>query len=500
MRNMKMLGIAVVVAFVCAQMVCAAGPLLIKVSCQGCSNEVDIPDGYKFYADAGKSITLTVSSSGGSGDKSYRWIESGAVVCNRASFQSIVAEDDVEYVLVVTDDGGSRSKIIKISPIQESKCLPSFRRGINLRDQTRDRVEYSVGDSFTVEARLDTRDCPDSNYQFCWVADDENIIFAKPNSTKTEVRIGQGTRNGKVEIEARITNPSVKFVRSRDIEIKIVGNTPPSEVRIAVHDEPVSYTDFEICCVSFKTGERGNEHKDFIRKCSATLKDETGNIIDRASRMVAKDREIPCLRLRPEGVGIYFVEYTVEDSHGLTSTVNEPIEVNKGNTGKDVPVIDTPDTINCVVGEVCKIKTVSRGNRDNATATGFEYWLMHEGKKTERLSSSISGGFCSGPECSQVFEYPGTYTIMIEGRYFEGNNRRESKIGSGIVTVIVSSNVSATPMSTPVLTPAMTLTSVVRPTVVFVENATKKIARPEKSGWESFFSWMAREFKNALSL
>ena len=494
MRLIRKAILVVIVALVCAQAVYAvANPLSVQVSCTGCSDKDFMPGGYEFRADENEKITFAVSSSGGIGSKSYSWVRNGNIVCDRASFQLIVTEN-VEYILTVTDDGGSVSEIVKIIPIfpQELKCLPGFRREITVHDRVRDRTEYSVGDVFTVKVRLDTNDCLNSNYQFYWTADDENIIFANPNSTETEVRIGQGISNGRVEIKAVIINSFTQAVRSRDTEIKIVSNTPPSEVRIR-YDESVSYTDFKVYCVDFKTGEHRNEHDDFVCECSVILRNEIGRIIDSASKTVTRDREIPYLKVKPEGMGVYFIEYVVKDSHGLTSTVNETIEVIKGSTGKDIPIVRAPNTIYCVVNEVCEIDASETRNKDEYVSNFGFYLVDDKGKVKERLANS-EGDYCSGPICRYNFTYPGTYRIKITANYFDEDND-EDDIGFKIVMVIVSSG-DVSVMSTPVLvlTPAATSAPTSAPTIQIEAGA-----REEQEGIKEYLESLFKAIKNVLN-
>lgn len=474
---MKMM-IAVIVALVCIQTVCAVDPLSVQVNCRECSEQ----DGYKFYADAGKSVTLTASSNGGIGSKSYSWTKEGSVVCEYASFALTVAEDNVEYILTVTDNRGSVKKTIEIVPIfsQESKCLPGFIGEIIVTDRVSGREEYSVGDILTARIRIDTRDCPNSDYQFYWMADDENIIFTEPDSTKTEVRIGQGTKNGNVEIEAIITNGKIE--RSCDVEIEIVSNTPP-EFGIE-HSEPVcSYTRFDAYCVDFKPGKRG-ESGDFLHSCSAVLKNEGGEIVSSVSRTASRGK-VSSLRLKPEEIGIYFIEMTVEDSHGAATTMNKTIQVTKGNTGKDIPVVRAPDTIYCIVNEVCRIDASETTRRDKYVSN-FRFYNV----ATKEQLVNPAGHYYSGSVCNHIFTYPGTYRIRIEANYFDEDN-----IGSKIVTVIVSSGNVFAPTPTPTATPTSIAVSrpVVRETIMPEEPEIKE------EGFKKFFQDIIDIIKNALN-
>ncbi len=483
---MKMirLVLAALVALVCAQIVCAANPLLVQVNCQGCSSEVGIPEGYKFYADVGKSITLTISSSGGIGSKSYNWMENGIIVCNRASFQLTVAEDNVEYALTVADDRGSVSKMVRIIPTfpQKSKCLPDFRGDIILRDEIRERTEYAAGDAFTLEVKLDRESCSDCpNYKFYWETDNPDIILVSPNSTKTEVKIKQGAKKSDAIVRAVITNGVA--IRDREIDIEIVKNTPP-QFKIE-HSKPVySYTGFEVWCVDFKPGEQ-SEKNDFLYKCSAVLKNEKGKVVSSASRTASRGK-ISSLKLKPEGIKVCFIELTAYDSHLASTTVNKTIQVVKGDTGKDIPIVRAPDIIYCIVGKMCRIDASETLNRDkNVSSFGF-----YDVRTSERLAN-LEGDYCSGPVCRHNFTYPGTYRIKITANYFDEDN-----IGSKIVTVIVSpGNVSITPTPTPATIPTS------KPTKACVKISAPEEPETKKRSLEKFFSGIIAiidTIKNAL--
>ena len=488
----------VMLVCVCAQIICAADPLLVQVSCQGCSNRIDIPDGYKFYADAGKSVTLTASSTGGVGSKSHSWTRDGNVVCDRASFQLTVGEDSIEYILIVADRGGSVSKTIRVVPnlIQESKCLPDFRGGITIRDRVSGRTEYSAGDSFTVRVCLETRYCPDSNYEFYWTADDENIIFANPNSTETEVRIGQGICSGKVKIEAIITNGEViKRPKDGGIEIEIVGNTPP-QFDIECDGTIYSCERFEVWPSNFEPGERG-ESGDFLHSCSAVLRNENGSIVSSAApRTVRRDGKIPHLRLKPDGFkGVYSIEMTVEDSHLASTTMVEYIgNILRGKNDRNAPIVYTPDIIYCIVGEVCEIDASETEDKDKYVSNFGFYNVVTK----ERLSN-LKGDYCSGSVCNHIFTYPGTYRVKIEANYFNGDDRRESEVGSKIVTVIVGlGNVSVAPAPILISTP-VPVVPVSKPTARVEVNAVKE-PETEKGGFKKILSDIMDKIKNALNL
>ena len=480
---------AALVALVCAQGAYAVDPLLVQVSCAECSIKIPVPEGYEFRADAGEEINLAASSTGGVGNKRYEWMKEERIIYKGNSFELTVAEDVIEYILVVTDDRGSVRKVVRIIPIssQTPTCLPDFRSDIILRDEIRGRTEYAAGDVFTLEVKLDRQSCSDCpNYEFRWETDNQDVILVNPNLTKTEVKIKQGAGRSDAIIRAVITNGVA--VRDREIDIRIVKNTPP-QFGIEYSKPVCSYTRFDVWRVDFKAGER-SEKNDFLYKCSVVLKNEKGEIVSSASKTASRGK-VSSLRLKPAGIGIYFIEFTAYDSHLAPTTVNETIQVVKGNTGKDIPVIYAPDIVNCIVDEICVIDASETLERDK-DVSNFGFYNVATG---EQLANP-EGHYCSGPKCKHNFTYPGTYRIKITANYFD-----EENIGSKIVTVVVSSgNVSAMP--TPVLMPTIAPTSVVvsKPAVPAKTSATKE-PETEKRGLEKIVSGIIdiiEWFKNAL--
>lgn len=418
--------------------VAQADILSTQIRCSGCFNWDHAPGGYIFWVDTGEKITLTAFSVGGTGNKKYEWTdEYGEIVSDFATLDLTFTEN-IKYTLVVTDDIGYITKTVEIvQSSSESRCLPSF-RSVAIQDEYR-RSEYAVGDVFEVIARLKDV-CP--SYNFYWEADDKNIAFTNPSSIKTDVTIGQGVRNGDVTITAVITNGEVK--RKQSVTVKIVSNSPP---QISVrYDQPSSYTKFNVYFDGSTTGKSGDENNDFIRLVSIDFFDENENLIDSVAKRGYEGREIPYLSFKPEGwLTWYSFNATITDSHGLTSSVNETFEVEKGNTGKDIPVVFvSDDVIYCKTGEVCKINAGETIRRDTDVSM-FSYYYSNG----EQIVNS-NGDYCSGPVCEFIPTYPGAHKIKITAKYFGNDN-----IGSKIIIVIVGKNetVPVTTNITPTPTP-----------------------------------------------
>lgn len=493
--KIKVVLAGIVLMAVCAQIVCATDVLSVEVNCQGHSREGIIPNGYKFYADEGESITLTAIIDGGAGNEEYLWTKSGTAVCKRGSFQLIVAEN-VKYILTVTDSGGSVNKTIEIVSIssQKPKCLPDFIGGITIRDE-RGRTEYSAGDIFTVEVRIDTRYCPDSDYELCWTADDENIIFVSPSSAKTEVIIGQGISVGGVEIEVTMTNGKVvRRPEDGGIEIEIVKNIPP---QFGVeHSEPPIYSGeyFEVWASDFEPSDGDYSY-------SATLTNERDEIVS-ADRAIGRNGEIPHLRLRPNWFqGVYRIDMTVENSHGLSTTATGYVgNIFRGKNDRNAPIARAPDIIYCVVGEVCVIDASETADRDKYVSN-FGFYVVGGGKVKEQLANP-EGHFCSGPICKHSFTYPGIREVEIEAKYFDGDDRRESEVGTKVVRVVVK---SVEPVI--ITTPTIVITPMPAPTAIpklveqiYIETNIIEEPEIEKRGIRKFLSDIINAIKNALNL
>jgi len=436
--------------------------LSVEIKCQGCDIKI-VSGWYELRPNAGEKIILTAHSSGGVGSKNYLWTKDSQQVCISSSYSITVSEETEEYLLTVSDDVGSIKKWIRIVPkLPPRKCLPEFKSDIDLDDKT-GREEWSAGDVFILKAKLDMSDCSDPNYKLHWESDNPGIIFVKLSPIKTEVRIIEGAKTGDTIIKAVLSNNFQE--RKKKIIIKIVDNTPPEIVSIR-YDKPLSYTRFNVY-VDATSGKSGNENNDFVQ-CSIVFRNETGRIIDSDSRTIKSGDFNFVFRLMPEGREIYSIEAVLKDSHGMISSVDsEMFKVEKGDTGKDMPVIFVPDVIYCMQGEECKIDASETSIRDKDIST-FGYYL--DGK--EILNED--GNICSGRVGSFIFNYPDIFEIEVRGKYFGNDN-----IGSKTTTVVVSKNETAsTPAPTP--TPTPTPTQLAQPTCCLPQNF--HTPAPETSG------------------
>ena len=207
-------------------------------------------------------------------------------------------------------------------------------------------------------------------------------------------------------------------------------------------------------------------------------------------KTVARNGKVPHLRLEPDGFkGIYSIEMTVEDSHRASTTMIEYIgNISRGERDRNAPVVYAPDTIHCVVNEICVIDASETGDKDRYVSN-FGFFNVVTG---ERLVNP-SGDYCSGSICNHIFTYPGTYKIRVEANYFDDDpdDHRESEVGSKVVTVIVSrDNIGVSVAPAVILTPTAIATIAFTPKPV-TRVRTNTVEEPkEKKGWEKILSYI----------
>jgi len=384
-------------------------PLTVDVRCSGGECVINkIPNGFAFYADPDSDLTLTPFAEGGIGNKRYRWEKDNRVVLDSIFLQIVVTKEE-EYLLTVTDDGGSIERIIKIFPRSKRDCTITL-SPIKLNDKisVREEIrEYAIGDTFSlIIPYTTTGEC---DIKIKWDTKDSGIIIKSPNSKTTEIEIGSSAKNEKKIIKATISDGSKS--KEKEINITVVRNSPPSFK--LDFDYPESNSVFEIEIKDLKTGISSNENNDFIQNYYAELKNNNNVLISRVSwTRRSYEEKIPIIRMKTKGMGSHNLTVTITDSHGAGSTITENIEVVEGNNKKTPLVMILDDPIYCQAGEECKISALKTFLRYEKNAN-FAFYDITQGKEKE-LSNS-RGGYCKGsPVCNHNFEYPGTYKIRVK--------------------------------------------------------------------------------------
>ncbi|MDF1497911.1 MAG: hypothetical protein P1P85_00945 [Patescibacteria group bacterium] len=426
----------------------AVVPLTVDVRCNGGECVINkIPNGFVFYADPDSDLTLTPFVEGGIGNKRYRWEKDNRVVLDSRFLQTVVTKEE-EYLLTVTDDGGSIERIIKIFPRSKRDCTITL-SPIKLNDKVSVREEireYAIGDTFSlIIPYTTTGEC---DIKIKWDTKDSGIIIKSPNSKTTEIEIGSSAKTEKKIIKATISDGSKS--KEKEINITVVRNSPPSFK--LDFDYPESNSDFEVYLEELKTGSNSNENNDFIQSYYAELKNNNNVLISRVSwTRRSYEEKIPIIRMKTKGMGSHNLTVTITDSHGAGSTLTKDVEVFEGSNKKTPLVMNSlPNRIDCKTGEECKINAWKVFDRYNRQASLRFYDKTN--KKTPL--TNLKGGYCESPTCIHIFEYQGTYIVGVEAGYLNRKGFKE-------ITVVVTDNETKSDIAPKqILTPTSTRTPI----------------------------------------
>lgn len=442
----KIIALTVVVSmFVFAALAAGAGnlPLSVTVKCGGnCKND-DLTEGH-FWADKGEKITLTVHTDGGNGKKNYLWTESGKQVSASGFYTMTVSDKESAIFLVVSDDGGSIKKTIKVFPKSEPVCsLPDFSSEIIIEDKIAGKTEWSVGSKFALRVKLNSEVCSGKIF---WESDSDSVVLSnssvKGKIARIDVSIVKQNAKGWAGIRAVITDGNV--VRDRKFNIRIVDNTPPT-LKMD-YENPFSNSILEVDLSGSTTGSNGNENNDFFSNVSAELM-KNGVVIDFV-KITPNNKVIPLMGLHTSEIGDdYQLRVKITDSQGITvSETTGKFTVFEGNSKKDPLIMKVVAPNICYVNQKCKIDASNVSRRYDGNVYFRFYDITHRDK--EELSNAI-GGYCQSEICWHIFPYSGNYTIRVEAKSKNG------RTGVQELTIAVIDN-STVVKPTPTITPKQT--------------------------------------------
>ncbi len=386
-------------------------------SCTGCTRVVN--DNIDFYADIGNEIIISVSASGGYGNKNYEVKnELGDVVCTKSSCRIKVEEGIESFKITVSDDSGFVEKSIKIHSISKNICLPRI-VSISVEKEEKKAV---VGETIQLSARLSG--CDKEDYEIYWVSSSEEIQINNPSSLKTTITIMKKDRSSQ--------NPSIFLLvtsgdqkrKSDEIDFQIFEKRPLKDIEIVLSDPIYSYTDFTVYCNS-------DEDVNFIRKCSATLFDYEGNIVDRDSSSTREKKNLQ-LTLTPGSANVHKLKVDVIDNaNEVYHPFNDNISVKMGKTYKDIPSTkDIPKEIHCFRGEDCVINI--QNNISFAQGDILVSYFVNE----EELRNK-DGRICVSVQCTLNLTSVGDFDISFFEKYADPKFEESS---SAIIKVIVEEN------------------------------------------------------------
>lgn len=449
----KIIALTIVASmFVFAALAAGAGnlPLSVTVKCNGNCKQDDLTEGY-FWANKGEKITLTAYTEGGLGKKNYLWTESGKQVSASGFYTMTVSDKETTIFLVVSDDGGSIKKTIKVFPKSEWVCpLPDFSSEVIIEDKITGRTEWSVGSKFALKVKLNSEICSGKVF---WESDSDSVVLSnssvKGRVARIDVVVAKQNIRGWAEVKAVITDGNV--VRDRKFNIRIVGNTPP-KLKMD-YENPFSNSVLSVDLSKSTTGENGNENNDFFSSVSAELI-KNGSVMD-SVKITPNNKVIPLLGLHTGEMGNdYQLRVKITDSQGITvSETTGKFTVFEGNSKKDLLIMKVVAPNICYVNQKCKIDASNVSRRYDGNVYFRFYDITHRDK--EELSNAI-GGYCQSEICWHIFPYSGNYTIRVEAKSKNGRTGvQELTITVIDNSTVVKPTISATPKQTPKTAPTI---------------------------------------------
>ncbi len=325
--------------------------------------------------------------------------------------------------------------LIGFSPVRAASdnCLPEFESGIifDPDNPAKQPTVFTPGESIKVKIDIGrTSGC--TGYEYGFKSDNPYIYFdnteKKYGSIEAIMSIDPNIGMGK--------NPKITAILSHGIisienetEIQIVSNTPP-KAEATYPDNWPSFTSFTVDCSGSMSGNGFNESDDRVWRCKAVVMDENGEkVISDDEKKAAPGQKMPLLNLKTGAKEVNQIIVEVEDTLGVTSEIDGLIDIDKGDTGRDVPIVRIDDLINCYAGEECFLDASETRNRDE-NVSKLEFWIMEGNREVKQMGNS--GGICAALICKYIFQNSGTFQVKVKAYYF-----MQKKFGHKIVSVNV---------------------------------------------------------------
>lgn len=393
---------------------------LPTVICHGCQRASDQTTKSKtFWVNENNDFNLEWSGPSGN----YRWEINGKET-GKGKLLYLTARKDAEYVFASIDRNGQKQELFRatVRIILPEVCRPSFDSEIIINDKeysSSDTKKVAVGEWFNLEVEIDENDC--HNYKIEWTSDPDGVIeFNNHYSRKTTAIVRKGlTWNPKIEVTLSASDGSLSIIK--DTHLSISGNTPPA---IKIRYDAYSHKSFDVYFDKTTTGTYGNEDNDYLARIEAKLYDSRGNFIDSDFDEFDEGDNLEPLTLTPQAAGEYTLFTRVVDSHGASAEFEQAILVQKGDTGKDEPVIYAPDSVGCITGQICRIDASETIVRDNSVKLEF----YEDGIP---LSNDKYGGSCNSAICPHIFS-EGNHKVRLDAYYLDEDGDRYNEVSKTI--------------------------------------------------------------------
>lgn len=387
---------------------------LPTVSCIGGDNErtseitTDGTDAWQtFYAKENDRITLK-------GNSGFWENQNGQKISDGSSLTFAVKESD-SYVLKTANG----DFIATVNIVSLSSCVPEWRSEVEINgdEDGEDDIIVAAGEEFDISAKVGGG-C--KKYRVEWSANPSSAVaFDNPRSLSTKGYVANDYSGKNPVVTVAIISENGERRREKTVNLMVRKNSPPA-IKVRVSSSIASYTSFEVSFEGSTTGRSGDEDGDYIAEIEAWLKDANGKSMGHSRRTMDRKKKLPALSLTPGSVGQYTLTATITDRYGATDTADVTILVTeKGDSGRDKPLLRVMEPINCVAGEFCDL-SVRSADKD----IFIEYF--YQGKKMVK-----------------PFKFsPGDHEVLIKAYRLDGNGRRKNAITKTVLVHVADPNAS----------------------------------------------------------
>ena len=387
---------------------------LPTVSCIGGDNErtseitTDGTDAWQtFYAKENDRITLK-------GNSGFWENQNGQKISDGSSLTFAVKESD-SYVLKTANG----DFIATVNIVSLSSCVPEWRSEVEINgdEDGEDDIIVAAGEEFDISAKVGGG-C--KKYRVEWSANPSSAVaFDNPRSLSTKGYVANDYSGKNPVVTVAIISENGERRREKTVNLMVRKNSPPA-IKVRVSSSIASYTSFEVSFEGSTTGRSGDEDGDYIAEIEAWLKDANGKSVGHSRRTMDRKKKLPALSLTPGSVGQYTLTATITDRYGATDTADITVLVTeKGDSGRDKPLLRVMEPINCVAGEFCDL-SVRSADKD----IFIEYF--YQGKKMVK-----------------PFKFsPGDHEVLIKAYRLDGNGRRKNAITKTVLVHVADPNAS----------------------------------------------------------
>ncbi|HOI97711.1 MAG TPA: hypothetical protein PLA19_04370 [Candidatus Pacearchaeota archaeon] len=387
------------------------------VSCIGGDNEktseitTDGTNAWQtFYAEENDRITLK-------GNSGFWENQNGQKISDGSSLTFAVKESD-SYVLKTANG----DFIATVNVVSLSSCVPEWRSEVEINDDEYDEDNTKIvaaGEELDFSVKVGSN-CK-KKYQVEWSVNPSSAVaFDNPRSLSTKGYVANDYSGKNPVVTVAIISENGERRREKTVNLMVIKNSPPA-IKVRIGSSIASYKSFEVSLEESTTGRSGDEDGDYISEIEVWLNDANGKLVSHRRKTMDHEKPLPVLSLTPGSIGQYTLTAQITDRYGATDTADVTILVTeKGDSGRDKPMIDVPEDIYCAEGSCdFSVRSVDKN-------VFIDYF--YQGKKMVKPFNLP----------------PGDHEILIKAYSLDENGRRKNEITKTVYAhVTADSNTSA---------------------------------------------------------